>query len=185
MVKTRAWPVKAMYLLIAAALAISLVIIAAPAHKMSAATDEVVAEWDSVTTPSEEDWLLSPRSYIVDYAVAEDGDVAYAIVKKWDGGSDYYLLKSEDGAATWDDDINDALVDELEDDFGTTFDYDLLKVATDAEDSDFVAVALDVRGIATVHVYISDDGGETFEDTGALMALRTLLECLTSQSPPR
>jgi len=35
MVKSRAWPVKAMYLLIAAALAISLVLIAAPPQKAS------------------------------------------------------------------------------------------------------------------------------------------------------
>ena len=83
MVKTRAWPVKAMYILIAAALAISLIIVAAPAHKVSAAA-EVNAEWERVTTPTMDGWVLAPGSVIIDYALADGGDVAYAVVYAYD-----------------------------------------------------------------------------------------------------
>jgi hypothetical protein len=108
MIKERAWPVKAMYILIAAALAISLMIMVAPAQKASAACGDVKAEWDRVSTPSGQDLVLAPDSIIWDYAVAEAGDMAYAV---WEGAllkddvSVYgtWLLKSDDGAATWSD----------------------------------------------------------------------------------
>ena len=170
MTKERAWPAKAMYILIAAALVMSFIITGAFTQKVSA--DPGLSEWTRVTTPTIDDWLLAPNSTIIDFAVADGGDVAYAIVfSTYDMDGDlspegYCLLKSEDGAATWDD-ITDALEDEL----GTGESINaLMKVATDGVDADFVAVALDVVGGSTVHVYISDDGGDTFEDTGALTA---------------
>ena len=53
MIKERAWPARAMYLLIAAALAISLLLIAAPPQKASAdCTADVCAEWERVETPT-------------------------------------------------------------------------------------------------------------------------------------
>jgi len=154
MIKARAWPAKAMYILIAAALAISLIIVAIPAHKVSA--DPGLSEWTRVTTPTTDGWVLAPESDIIDFAVGDGGDVAYAIVNNT---TDTLLLKSTDGAATWKD-----ITDAVEDEAGTTS-FTLLKVATDGVDADFVAVALDVNG-SSVHVYISDDGGATFEDTG-------------------
>jgi len=181
MIKARAWPVKAMYILIAAALAISLVIIAAPALKVSA--NPGLSEWDRVTTPTTDGWVLAPESTIIDYALADGGEVAYAVVYAYDEdpgddvdvtgapdpwtSDDYRLLKSDDGAATWED-LTDTLTDQLTDD-GYTLD-EILQVATDWEDPDFVAVALTVAsGVVTftpVHVYISTDGGVTFTDTG-------------------
>ena len=155
MIKERVWPVRAMYMLIAAALVISLIITAAPALKVSA--DPGLSEWDRVTTPSAEDWVLSPQSYIVDYAVAEGGEIAYAIVKKWDGGPpEFYLLKSTDHAATWDD-ITDGLEDELDDDesLNITLGGRLLQVACDPEDPDFVAVALALNVSTTAYVFLS------------------------------
>jgi len=164
MIKERVWPVRVMYMLIAAALAISLIITAAPALKVSA--DPGLSEWDRVPTPSEEDWVLSIRSYIVDYAVAEGGEVAYAIVKQWKGGTNFYLLKSTDHAATWDD-ITDALADEFDDDESLNITAGgLLRVACDPEDPDFVAVALALNVSGTAFVFISDDGGATFRNTG-------------------
>jgi len=169
MTKTREWPVKVMYMLIAAALAISLIIIAAPTLKVDAATNEVEAEWDRVSTPTMEGLVLAPESYIIDYAVASGGEVAYAIVHGWylregDYVSDYWLLKSDDHAATWED-LNDALEELLDDD-----DYidELVQVATDGEDPDFLAVALwwhdASKGADLLSVFISDDGGVTFDD---------------------
>jgi hypothetical protein len=169
-----------MYILIAAALAIGLMIMAAPAQKVSAAPG--LSEWTRVNTPTTEDWVLAPCSTIIDYALAEGGEVAYAAVDQeiyFDcpdecaddrGGRDSgpYLLKSDDHGATWDD-ITNALEDVMDVDGG---DYigRLLQVATDWVDPDFVAVALwwyDFSGNYTsLDVFFSTDGGVTFEDIG-------------------
>jgi hypothetical protein len=107
MIKEREWPVRLMYLLIAAALAISMFIVAAPAQKVSGAPDaEVKAEWERIGTPSMDGFLLAPESTIYDYALADGGDVAYAVVESYDedySNYGYRLLKSTDGAATWKD----------------------------------------------------------------------------------
>jgi len=173
MINARAWPVRAMYILVAAALAISLFITAAPAQKVSGANGDVAAEWTMVPTPTTEGWVLAPESTIVDYALASAGEVAYAIIygydEDWDN-EDYYLLKSDDGAATWDD-LTDAL-DEVIDPDDEDYNYieELVLVATDWEDEDFVAVAVwwyDFDDSSYyLHVFISADGGETFEDAG-------------------
>jgi hypothetical protein len=169
-----------MYILIAAALAISLIIIAAPAQKVSAAPG--LSEWTRVNAPTTEDWVLAPCSTIIDYALAEGGEVAYAVVDQeayfdcpdpCDDGregrdSGPYLLTSDDYGATWDG-ITDALEDVMDVDGG---DYlaELLQVATDWVDPDFVAVALwwyDFSANSTyLDVFFSTDGGVTFDDIG-------------------
>jgi hypothetical protein len=158
MIKERAWPARAMYILIAVALAMSLIIMAAPANKVSAQDDDVISEWDRVTTPTTDGWVLAPNSTIIDYALADGGDVAFAIVDSHYGEipGDYFLLKSDDAGATWTD---------ITDDAWATF--QLLQVATDWEDPDFVAVAL-YTGMG-IDVYVSDDGGDTFEDANQVM----------------
>jgi len=157
MTKERAWPARAMYILIAAALAISLILTGAINRQVSA--NPGLSEWTRVNTPTTDDFLLTPASDIIDYAVADGGEVAYAVWENISLAGTFYLLKSEDGAATWDD-ISDALEDVDE---GNTI-GDMYLVATDGVDSDFVAVALNEAG--ALQVYISDDGGDTFEDTG-------------------
>ena len=84
MINARAWPVRAMYILIAAALAISLFITVAPAQKVSGADDDVAAEWTQVETPTTAGWVLAPESTIIDYALASAGDDAYAIIYGYD-----------------------------------------------------------------------------------------------------
>jgi hypothetical protein len=157
-----------MYLLIAAALAIGLMITAAPAQQVSAQDGIPDAEWDLVPTPTTEGWVLAPGTVIVDYAVGDDGEVAYAIADGYNSEEDKWgswLLKSDDHAATWED-ITEAVWDELDE--NDTI-YYLVRVACDPEDSDFVAVALemydDSDGADEVHVFISNDGGGVFEDT--------------------
>ena len=168
MTKTRAWPVRVMHMLIATALVISLMIMVAPARQVSA---EAIpnAEWERVSTPTMEGLVLAPDSHIIDFAVAAQGDVTYAIVDGWymrDGEyvSDYWLLKSTDGAATWKD-LNEALEELLDD--GDFID-ELIKVATDGTDPDFVAVALIWYDYSVdeyfLSVFTSNDGGVTFED---------------------
>jgi hypothetical protein len=159
MIKAREWPVRAMYILIAAALAISLIITAAPAQKVSAA-DGVEAEWTRVSTPTTDGWVLAPESTIIDYALADGGDVAYAIVDNYTMVGSTHLLKSTDGAATWED-ITDALEDVLDTGEGIT---ELVSVATDWVDPDFVAVALALNVSSYVYVFFSTDGGTTFND---------------------
>jgi hypothetical protein len=160
MIKAGAWPVRAIYIFIAVALAISLIITAAPAHRVSA--DPGLSEWGVVSTPSEEDWVLSPGSTIIDYALADDGEVVYAIVYSDTEG--YCMLKSTDSAATWQD-ITGAIEELL--DAGDYID-ELMRVATDNFDPDFVAVALwwwdDSASTYYLHVFFSTDGGATFED---------------------
>jgi hypothetical protein len=177
MVKTREWPVRAMYILIAAALAISLIITAAPTHKVSAACGDVKSEWDKVPTPTTEDWVLAPESTILDYALASEGDVAYAVVyseydecqvEDGDNEGPWYLLKSTDGAATWKD-ITKGVKKVIDEDAGDYIEA-LLQVATDWENPDFVAVALVWWGNETTSYYLSvffsTDGGDTFNDAG-------------------
>jgi hypothetical protein len=165
MIKIRGWPVRAMYFLIAAALVISLIIVAAPAQKVSASPG--LSEWSKVSTPTLEGWLVAPNSTIVDAAYADGGEVAYAVINAFDEDcvdnsfQDWNdrLLKSEDYAATWDD-----LTDALEDvDDGPTIGR-IVRVATDWVDPDFVAVA--VRESGEIRVYFSTDGGASFEDAG-------------------
>jgi hypothetical protein len=173
MIKAREWPVRAMYILIAAALAISLFITAAPAQKVSA--NPGLSEWDKVSTPTVQGWVLAPESYIIDFAVAAGGEVAYAIVYSeytecppCDGCTPelegpYYLLKSTDSAATWKS-ITKGIKAEI-DKKGLGNITELVAVACDAADPDFVAVALNVSE-GSLHVFISNDGGSTFRDTG-------------------
>jgi len=183
MIKARAWPVKAMYILIAAALAISLIIVAAPAYKVSA--DSVPdAEWEMVGTPTMDGFVLAPESVIIDYALDADGEVAYAIVEAYDEDPlddvdlmdnpdpwtnyDYRLLKSDDYAATWDD-ITDAVDEVIDpDDKDLNVIDELVLVATDWVDPDFVAVAVwwydNTLGYDILSVFFSTDGGTTFND---------------------
>jgi len=162
MVRTRTWPARTMYILVAAALAMSLILTGAFTHQVSA--NPGLSEWTRVSTPSEEDWVLAPGSTIIDYAVADDGEGAYAIVYSDTEG--YCMLKSTDSAAIWED-ITDGLGELLDE-----YDYidELMRVATDNVDPDFVAVALyfwdDSANSYDLHVFFSTDGGSTFEDAG-------------------
>jgi hypothetical protein len=173
MIQARAWPVRVMYILIAAALAIGLFITAAPAQKVSGANGDVKAEWTRSDTPTTEGWVLAPESTIVDYALASAGDVAYAIIYGYDedyANEGYYLLKSDDGAATWTD-LTDKLDDVIDpDDENYNYIDELVLVATDWEDPDFVAVAAwwwdNDDAAYYLNVLISTDGGDTFIDTG-------------------
>jgi len=154
MTKERAWPVRVVYILIAAALAMGLMITMAPAQKVSA--NPGLSEWTPVDTPTTDGWLVAPESDIMDFAVAEGGDVAYVVVHADDDECSLNftnrLLKSEDGAATW---------DEIADEDWAEDGYAPLAVATDGVDADFVAVAL--TNSTAVYVSISTDGGDTFK----------------------
>jgi len=196
MIKERVWPVRLMYLLIAAALAISMIIVAAPAQKVSGAPNgacgDVPAKWERISTPSMDGWLLAPGSIIYDYALADGGDVAYAIIygqsEDWNG-AEYRLLKSTDGAATWKEitrKIKKVLEEELFDDDGYDYLDSLVQVATDWVDPNFVAVALwwcdsdwvvdDYVDTYHLHVFISADGGNKFVDVGEVTAGGIYLE---------
>jgi hypothetical protein len=170
MTRTREWPVRVMYMLIAAALAISLMITAAPAHKVSGdCTADVCAEWDKVSTPTLKNAVLAPESTIIDYALAEGGDVAYVIftsaaMNTTDWPGPYFLAKSIDAAATWvsitkgvKKEIDKKKLGEL---------TGLLRVATDWENPDFLAVAVTLNISSNAYVFISIDGGDTFVNAG-------------------
>jgi hypothetical protein len=156
MIKERAWSVRAMYILVAIAMAMSLMIMAAPARQVSAADceDAPDAKWDKVSTPTEADWVLAPCSQIVDFAVAEAGKTAYAIVYSevhdecpgcvtCTGGKaqgPWYLLKSDDGAATWESVTGIDTLLEKDKNFTGKNVTELLQVASDATDPNYVWV---------------------------------------------
>ncbi len=179
MTKRGIWPVRAMYTLVAVALVISLMITAAPPTAEAATGGTVKAEWDMVDTPSMEDWVIAPESMIIDFAVAEAGKTAYAIVANEfepANGVDatFNLLKSTDHAATWDDErITSGLKKEIRRVAGDTApaisEYGLVKVATDGIDPDFVVLALWIDGEG-LRVFVSEDGGTIFRDTGDSIA---------------
>jgi len=187
MTKTRAWPVRAMYMLIAAALVISFIIVAVPAQKVSA--DPGLSEWDMVPTPAMmDDWVLAPNFTITGFA---PGTTAIYVIGIGYEDNDLgppasfkpQLLKSTDEAATWKN-ISDGLVDEIEEqNLGHAADgidlddiVSLVNVACDFVNPDFVAVALVVEMPLLadtddeLHVFISNDGGTTFRDTGKVEA---------------
>jgi len=118
--------------------------------------------WTRAGTPSMQGRVLAPDSTIIDYAVSDGGVVAYAVVEQ---AGQFYLLRSTDSAATWQD-ITAQLEAQLYE--GESI-IELLRVASDAANPGFLAVALKMYdGIAmySVHVYISNDGGVTFGDAG-------------------
>ena len=122
--------------------------------------------WTREDTPSMQGWVLAPSSTIIDYAVCDGGVVAYAIVERAED-QDRHLLRSRNSAATWED-ITAGLEEVLE---PGQWISDLLEVACDSGNPDFVAVALGVYdGIGAVggHVYFSNNGGTTFGDTGKI-----------------
>jgi hypothetical protein len=184
MSRTREWPVRVMYMLIAAALALSLIIVAAPAQKVSA--NPGLSEWDMVSTPTVEDWLLAPESIIVDFTVGAGGDVAYSIVystytecppcvgcNPGEPEGPWYLLKSTDGAATWKS-ITKGVKTVIDKKFGQNITA-LLQVACDADDPDYVAVAL-LANDGLNYLAISKDGGSTFKDALEVRAGATVLD---------
>jgi len=172
MTRARMWPLRAMYTIVAAALVISLMITAAPPPAEAAPGGTVKAEWERVDTPSMDGMVLAPGSVIHDYAVAAGGQVAYAIVEgdyERNGyESDWWLLRSTTHAATWRD-INRGIEKELDEEgLGETILDDvqeMLMVATDGHDPDFLAVALRLEN-DDVHVFFSHDGGTRFHDAG-------------------
>jgi len=133
--------------------------------------EDVQGVWDRVSTPSMKDWVLAPSFSITGFA---PGATALYVIgigyddNDKDVGSPNVpqLLKSTDEGATWKN-LSDALTTEVtEQELGTI--VSLVKVACDFGDPDFVAVALVVtKGSPDeLHVFISNDGGTTFRDTG-------------------
>ena len=143
MSKTMSWPARAMYILVALALAVGLTMIAAPT---SSGDPAKLSEWDDVSTPSKTDKVILPESDILSFDVGPDGEVIYAIAYV---AGDCALLKSEDGGVTWDD-ITDEVTEEGLDAF--------YLVSVSPTNADFVIVA------GADKVIGSNDGGGDFSD---------------------
>ena len=170
MTRERTWSAKAIYVLVALALAIGLTMAVAPARTSA---DPGLSEWSKVSTPSMKDWVLAPNSQIIHYAPAAGGNVIYVVGNfqdkddlDGDGNKDEVvpqLLKSTDGAATWKN-YTDKILKTLSDK-GLGDLTALLKVSCDPVNSDFVAVAL-ASTVGGLRVFVSENGGTTFKDTG-------------------
>jgi len=105
-------------------------------------------KWSVVDTPSEEGKVVVSPSEINAFAISFN-DTFYAI--DIPNGTVY---KSTDAGVTWEDDITDALIRD-----GASLPAWDIAVAPD--DSNLVAVVTDNR----TAVYLSDDGGDSWEDT--------------------
>ena len=136
-----------------------------------ASADPSLTTWSRVSAPSTEGWVLTPGSTIIDYAVADGGEVAYAIVGQDDA---FHLLRSTNHAATWKDkETTEAVVKEVHKVTGVpTTDptpyFELWKVACAPDDPDFVAIVVEIA--TDVYVFISTDGGATFRSSGVVDA---------------
>jgi len=113
-----------------------------------------------VDTPSEEGHVVVSPSEVNSFVVGSDDETFfYAIDIPGDPPGGVYpdgkVYKSTNWAVTWEDEITRALEDE-----GATLPAWDIAVAPD--DPDLVAVVTDGRQ----EVYVSDDGGETWADTG-------------------
>lgn len=106
-------------------------------------------KWSVVDTPSEEGKVVVSPSEINAFVVSQN-ETFYAI--DIPNGTVY---KSTDAGVTWEDDITDALIRD-----GASLPAWDIAVAPD--DSNLVAVVTDNR----TAVYLSDDGGDSWEDSG-------------------
>jgi len=106
-------------------------------------------KWSVVDTPSEEGKVVVSPSEINAFVISSN-DTFYAI--DIPNGTVY---KSTDAGVTWEDDITDALIRD-----GASLPAWDIAVAPD--DSNLVAVVTDNR----TAVYLSDDGGDSWEDSG-------------------
>ncbi len=103
--------------------------------------------WSTIRTPSDDDFVVWPSEVSV-LAVGSDATLYTADIPN----STFY--KSVDGGLTWQDDIQQGLLDS---DVVPTLPVWDIAVAPD--DEDFVAVVTDNRQ----EVYVSEDGGDTWE----------------------
>jgi hypothetical protein len=167
MSKTRTWPVRAIYILFALALAIGLILTTAPA-KVGA--DPGLSEWSKVSTPSEKDWVIAPESSLIWPALSfPGGETLYVVGFGYDdndpaGDFGPQLWKSTNYGATWKA-ITDKVLDEIEEKALGDL-HGFVSVACDPLNADFLAVAF--YADSEPYVLISDDGGSTFKYTGAL-----------------
>jgi hypothetical protein len=129
MSKTMTWHTRAMYILLALVLAVSLAMIAAPTGKVDAGT----LKWTKVATPEENgsDNVIRQNSDIKDFVIASDGETIYAIGEMADGTPK--LWKSTNGGASFSDKASKVAKVATFDEFSA--------VAVSPDDADFVAVA--------------------------------------------
>jgi len=159
MSKRKKWLARVMYIGVALALAVSLIGVAAVG-----ADPAKHSEWDDVSTPSEDDFVILPDSDILDFDMGPDGEVIYAVAYV---SGDCALFKSEDSGVTWDD-ITDEVTEE-----GLT-DFYLVSVAPD--NADYVVVAGSDQAIG------SNNGGDDFTDTGFSTSGITCLDVSSEMS---
>ncbi len=175
MSKTMSLPSRAIYIVIALALVLSLGLFGLVAQTSA---DPGVSKWTKVTTPSEVNKTLLPGSNLYDFAVGPDGDTVYVIGTKWDDDGDEViesgemvpaLWKSADGGASWKDISAKLSDDNVKNGLPGDNDFEVLtQVALAPDDADFLAVAGTLESSGLPAVVGSNDGGSSFYYTGSL-----------------
>jgi len=184
------WHTRAIYILIALALAFGLTGIAAAPTDVSA--DPGLTKWTKVTTPSEDDWVIAPGSNLVLWTAGMSNgletlpETVYAMgsspdLEDTDNPIGTALWKSTDSGATWSDKTG-KLIDCIDDQwspdefwpYGYPRLYEINFIAAAMDDADFMAVAAYLEwydGEDTWYeqqVFVSDDGATTFAWPGDL-----------------
>ena len=174
MIKTRKWPARVIYLIIALALAFGVAGVVPPSSTAIAADP---SEWTKVATPTAKDWVVAPKSDFTGIAPAADriymcgtgldmddllvdyaghiGDLGSGVVPQ--------LWKSTNQGATWKTLTKNVL--KLIEDEGISGTLTALGSLTCASDKpDIVALKATVGGV--MYVFISSNGGTSFETAG-------------------
>lgn len=123
-------------------------------------------EWSIVDTPSEEGGIVVSPSEINTFVIGSDGETFYALdIPTWHDDDEDEVVdlnetgrvyKSTDGGVTWVDDLTEALEDAEPPAALPAWD-----IAVAPDDPELIAVVTDNRQ----EVYVSEDGGESWEDT--------------------
>lgn len=172
MTKTRKWPIRALYLVVAVMMVLGLMLIPAPVSAEE-------SEFETVGTPTAEDWVIGTETTIMDMGAG--GGVLCLIgtgIDMDDLLTDYpanlvnlgigvipQLWKSTDFGKSWKS-ITDEVLECIDDkDLGALVIFNKVVLAPD--DGDFIVVAVTTTG-AGLRVLISNDGGGSFYDSGDL-----------------
>lgn len=107
--------------------------------------------WSTIPTPSDEDFVVVTPSEVSVLAIGSETTWYASDI------SNLALYKTGDGGLTWDDAIQTSLLDAVPAPLLPVWD-----IAVAPDDEDFIVVVTDLRQ----EVYLSEDGGETWDFTG-------------------
>ena len=165
---------RAIYLMIAMAMTLGLLLVPA------VSADPGLSDWTAYTTPSDyapSGWVVAPDSRIAHYGAGAGGQDLYAIGTFQDrdeigpaGNATVVipqLMKSTNYGATWKALTNKVLKEIRDRSIANEIDeITFLKLGMDPLNSNFMAVAFERLADDKIYVFVSQNGGASFRNTG-------------------